>query len=90
MREAKKPLQSSSVSPSAFDLNPAETSLFLSLEVIGQGGGGGCWPEQQRLRGVEMLFELAQGSALETPGIVNKEKSESSGRPPTSLALQVA
>lgn len=47
--------------------------------MIGQGGGGGCWPEQQRLRGVEMLFELAQGSTLETPGIVNKEKSEPAG-----------
>lgn len=49
------------------------------MEAAGLSGGG-----------VEMLFELAQGSTLETPGIVNKEKSESSGCPPTSLALRLA
>lgn len=52
------------------------------MEAAGLNSGGSV--------AVEMPFELAQGSTLETPDIVNKEKSESSGRPPTSLALRVA
>lgn len=40
-RERMKTGQSTSVSL----LSPAETSLFLSLDVIKEGGGGSCWSE---------------------------------------------
>lgn len=71
----------------SLDVSPAETSLFLSPEVIGEGGGGSCWLgcSRDRLDGVEMLSELVQGSTVETPSVLNKDKLQASGCPPTYL-----
>lgn len=46
---------------------------------------GGLSSSRGRLHGVEMLSELVQDSSLETPRVVNKEKLQASGCPPTHL-----
>lgn len=66
----------------SFDVNPAETSLFLSPEVIVERRGWKllAWPEAETGSMVlKSPSELVQGSNLETPSILNKEKLQASG-----------
>lgn len=47
---------------------------------------GGLNSSRGRLHGVETPSELVQDSSVETPSVVNKEKLQASGCPPTHLA----